>query len=234
MPTKPFGARVRQYLLTGFLVVLPLWVTWLVFNFLLGLVSSAGAPWVRALARALAESAPLTSQWLLRPWVQTAAAVFLVLVVLYLLGWAATLVIGRQLVGLLERLIERIPLVQTIYGSTKKLVAAFQQKPESVQRVVLIDFPSPEMKTLGLVTRTFVDADTGEELAAVYVPTTPNPTSGYLEIVPLAKVISTNWTVNDAMAFVISGGAVGPSKLNYSKGADPSQPAGPTEPSRPP
>ena len=95
-----------------------------------------------------------------------------------------------------------------------------QKKPDKVQRVVLIPFPTPEMKTVGFVTRVLQDKDTGLELAAVYVPTTPNPTSGYLEIVPLSHVISTDWTIDEAMTFVISGGAVAPDKINYSKSVE--------------
>ena len=93
--------------------------------------------------------------------------------------------------------------MQTIYGSTKKLLSVLQQKPEKLQRVVLIEFPSPEMKTVGFVTRIMKDQTSGKELAAVYVPTTPNPTSGYLEIVPVEKLISTDWTVEEAMTFII-------------------------------
>jgi uncharacterized membrane protein len=217
---KSFRVRLRQYLITGVLVVLPLWITWLVFKFLLGIVSSAGGPWVEAAAHALADSAPGVSRWLLEPWVRKLSAVALVLVGLYGLGWAATRVVGRELLAWFDRLMARIPLVQTIYGSAKKLLAALEQKPERVQRVVLIEFPSAEMKTVGLVTRTLRDVDTGEELAAVYVPTTPNPTSGYLEIVPLAKVISTDWTLDEAMSFIISGGAAGPEKMNYSRSVE--------------
>jgi uncharacterized membrane protein len=71
------------------------------------------------------------------------------------------------------------------------------------------------MKTVGLVTRFLKDTNTGRELAAVYVPTTPNPTSGYLEIVPLDQVTSTDWTVDEALAFIMSGGAVAPDSMNY-------------------
>jgi uncharacterized membrane protein len=85
-------------------------------------------------------------------------------------------------------------------------------KPAGTQRVVLIDFPSPELKSIGFVTRVFVDAG-GRELAAVYVPTTPNPTGGYLEIVPVEKLVATDWSMDQAMAFLLSGGAVGPDKL---------------------
>jgi uncharacterized membrane protein len=73
------------------------------------------------------------------------------------------------------------------------------------------------MKTVGLVTRIFNDADTGEEIAAVYVPTTPNPISGYMELVPTSQLIMLDWTINEAMTFIMSGGAAAPPKLNYSK-----------------
>ncbi len=109
----------------------------------------------------------------------------------------------------------KIPLVQTVYGSVKKLIGVLQQQPEGTQRVVLIGFPSPEMKTVGFVTRQFRDEKTGQELAAVYVPTTPIPTSGYLEIVPLEHLVATDWTLDEAMTFIVSGGAVAPASVRY-------------------
>jgi uncharacterized membrane protein len=111
-----------------------------------------------------------------------------------------------------DRMMERIPLVHSIYGGTKKLMSMMQNKPNGTQRVVLIDFPSPDLKTIGFVTRVFHDAG-GRELAAVFVPTTPNPTGGYLEIVPLERLIATDWSVDQAMAFILSGGAVTPDTL---------------------
>jgi len=71
------------------------------------------------------------------------------------------------------------------------------------------------MKSVGFVTRVIREAGTGRELAAVYVPTTPNPTSGYLEIVPLEKITPTDWTVDQAMSFIISGGAVAPDTIPF-------------------
>ncbi|MCK5639144.1 MAG: DUF502 domain-containing protein, partial [Gammaproteobacteria bacterium] len=127
---------------------------------------------------------------------------------------------GKRMLALMDNIINRIPFVQTVYGATKKLLSALQQKPDGVQRVVLIEFPSKEMKAVGFVTRVFTDKDTGQELAAVYVPTTPNPTSGYLEIVPVEAIVSTNWSMDEAMAFIISGGAVAPKEINYSKSVD--------------
>lgn len=205
----------QRYVITGVLVMVPIWITWLVFSFLFNQLSNFGRPWVRALARWLENVTPAASDWLLAPWFQSLLAALITLLSLYLLGWVTTRVLGRRLVALFESLIERIPLVQTVYGATKKLIAALQQKPDNVQRVVLIEFPTPEMRAVGFVTQVLTDAKTGRKLAAVYVPTTPNPTSGYLEIVPLERVVSTDWTVDEAMTFIISGGTVSPGGINY-------------------
>src|SRR5690606_29419745 len=99
-------------------------------------------------------------------------------------------------------------------GGTKKLLSGLQSKPSGTQRVVLIDFPSPDLKSIGFVTRVFRDAG-GRELAAVYVPTTPNPTGGYLEIVPVERLTATDWSVDQAMAFILSAGAMAPDVLPF-------------------
>jgi uncharacterized membrane protein len=210
--------HLQRYLLAGVLTVIPIWITWVVFQFIFNQLSQIGLPWVRGLSRTVQTFAPTVARWLLEPWFQYALAVLVTLIGLYVLGWVATRVVGRRLLGVIDRIVERIPLVQTIYGGTKKLLSALQTKPENVQRVVLIEFPMEYMKTVGFVTRVMRDYDTGMELAAVYVPTTPNPTSGYLEIVPLDRIVSTDWTVDEAMTFIISGGAVAPDVLHYTKG----------------
>jgi uncharacterized membrane protein len=122
-------------------------------------------------------------------------------------------VIGRRVLDAFDGLLHRIPLVQTIYGGTKKLMTVLQNKPGGMQRVVLIDFPRRGMKVVGFVTRTMVEEGTGREMAAVYIPTTPNPTGGYLELVPVDELTPTDWTMDQAMAFIISGGAVAPDTL---------------------
>jgi len=211
--------HIRRYLLSGVLTVIPLWVTWLVFEFVFNQLSKVGTPWVRVFSRSIQGEYPTLARWLLEPWFQSVVAVLLILVGLYLIGWLVSRVVGRRLLNAFEAMVARLPMIQNVYGLVKKLISALQQKPDKVQRVVLIEFPSPEMKTVGFVTRTMVDAATGKELAAVYVPTTPNPTSGYLEIVPVERLVSTDWTVDQAMNFVISGGAVGPDRVPYGRDA---------------
>jgi uncharacterized membrane protein len=121
-----------------------------------------------------------------------------------------------RLLGWFESLVARIPFASTIYGSARQLLDILQTKPDGTQRVVLIDFPHDQMKSIGFVTRVLKEHGTGRELAAVYVPTTPNPTSGYLEIVPVERITPTDWSVDQAMSFIISGGAVSPDAIPFS------------------
>ena len=207
--------NTRRYLLIGLLTAAPLWVTWLVFDFIFTQLSKLGAPWVLALSRGARRNYPSFADFLLLPQFQSVLGVVFTLVVLYSLGWLASQVIGQRIIGWLERLVQSIPLVAAIYGGTKRFLAVIKEKPSGVQRVVLISFPSPDMKAVGFVTRVIRDEVTGEELAAVYVPTSPNPTSGYIEIVPLSQVVSTDWSMDEAMSFVMTGGATSPERIRF-------------------
>jgi len=154
--------------------------------------------------------------------VQYVLAAMFTLAGLYAVGLFTSWVLGRRLITWMESLLGRLPVVQTIYGATKRFLESVQKPPVSGQRVVLIAFPSPEMKAVGFVTKVMTDPDTGRELAAVYVPTSPNPTSGYIEIVPLDEVTPTDWSLEEATAFVMTGGANAPDKLRF--GARPGEP----------
>lgn len=213
-------SKTKRFILAGLLTVIPLWITWLVLRFLFQLLAKAGEPAISWMAGRLPQSLQATVE---SPVFTNLFSILLVVVALYSVGRLTTVVVGRRVLALFEAILAKIPLVNVIYGAVKKLVTVLQEKPGGgLQRVVLIDFPSPEMKTVGLVTRVLKDTSTGRDLAAVYVPTTPNPTSGYLEIVPLERVTSTDWTLDEAMAFIMSGGAVAPDTMNYD---DPPSPA---------
>lgn len=211
---------MQRYFLAGILTTIPLLVTWLLVDFLLNLLRSFGEPVVRWISSHMQDFLPGFSAWLMKPWFQAAVAVVLVVAVLVVTGWLATRYIGRRFLAFFDSMMDRLPMVRNIYGSVKKLLDVIQTRPDGVKRVVLIDFPSRDMKAVGIVTRTLVDEDSGRTLVAVYVPTTPNPTSGYLEIVPLENVTSTNWSFDEAMSFIISGGAVAPSSMNFDKSTD--------------
>ncbi len=208
-----------RYLITGVLTVMPLWVSYLVFDFVFGVLSKFGTPWVRLLSTTLQPALPTVADWLTRPWLDETLAAASTAIALYILGWATTRVVGRQVVAAVERLIDRIPLLKFVYGAVRKIITIIREKPEGLQRVVLIEFPHTEMKCVGLVTRMFEDAVTGEKLAAVFVPTAPNPSSGYLEIVPVGRLISTDWTFDQAMNFCVTMGAVAPDRVHFAHSA---------------
>lgn len=217
MSEKPSKSRLAQLFLTGLLTLLPLWLTWIVLRFVFVLMSDISRPWVKPILLGLAQASPSTLGWLAAPWVQAAVALLGTAGVIVLVGVLARQVIGQRLLRWFEGFIARIPLANTIYGSARKLLDILQKSPDGTQRVVLIDFPSPDMKAVGFVTKVIREAGTGRELAAVYVPTTPNPTSGYLEIVPVENITPTDWSVDEAMSFIISGGAVSRDEIPFSR-----------------
>jgi uncharacterized membrane protein len=209
--------KLQKYFLTGLLTLLPIWLVWIVFKFVFALLSGISAPVVGPLMAGIAARDPLMFGWLGDSWVQTAIALFATVMFIMLVGASARRVVGQKMLIWFEALIARIPLAKTIYGSARQLLDLLQTKPDGTQRVVLIDFPHNEMKSVGFVTRILHDERTGAELAAVYVPTTPNPTSGYLEVVPVDRLTPTDWTVDQAMTFIISGGAVSPDKIPFER-----------------
>ena len=209
--------RLRAYFFTGLLTLLPIWLVWIVFKFVLGMLSDISQPVVAPLSGQLANAHPEMLGWLDDPFTQSAIAVLATVAFIVAVGGLARRVVGQRLLAWVEGLIARIPLLKTVYGSARKLLDLLQTKPDGTQRVVLIDFPHRDMKCIGFVTRVMREQGTGRELAAVYVPTTPNPTSGYLEIVPVELLTPTDWSVDEAMAFIISGGAVSPEVIPFNR-----------------
>ncbi|MFN3964089.1 MAG: DUF502 domain-containing protein [Silanimonas lenta] len=210
--------NLRTWFLTGLLTLLPLWLAWLVVSFLFGLLVDLSRPWVGPLLIGLSRLSPELFGWLLNPWVLPVVALVGTLAVIIGVGALTQRVVGQTLLGFVEGLIARVPLVNVVYSSARKLLDLLQHPPGGTgQRVVLIDFPNRDMKAVGFVTRLLREEGSGRELAAVYVPTTPNPTSGYLEIVPVDRLTPTDWSFDEAMAFIISGGAVAPEAIPFDR-----------------
>jgi uncharacterized membrane protein len=202
---------LQRNILAGIITIGPLFVTYLIFSFLLGALAKAGLPVVQLFATIFPEN------WLRQPWLQSALAVVLTLVVLWIVGRVTSLVIGRQAFELFEALLERLPFVAKIYTSVRQLLDSMMAKKESSQRVVLVDFPVQGQKSIGFLTRTMTDSVTGEALAAVLLPNAINPTSAFLQILPLQKVTDTDLTMEQAMSMIMTGGAVGPDSIRFSQ-----------------
>jgi uncharacterized membrane protein len=215
---KPASSRGLQgKIILGLLTILPLAVVWWVLSFLVGFLSWLGRPMVDAIFRISPLQGGHMPSWLNDETVLTAIAVVVALWIIYIVGAIASNVIGARLIRWLGQLIDRIPLVRQVYGAVQKLVQSLSNKPDGVERVVLLPFPTPEMRAIGFVTKTFTDAASGQELAAVYMPTAVNPTCGYLEIIPIDKCVETDLTADQAMNMILSGGATAPDTVRFGR-----------------
>ncbi len=201
---------LQSNILAGILTIGPLFVTYLIFRFLLNTLAEAGLP----LLKLLQTFEP--NFWITAPWGQSLLAVLLTLVLLYLVGRLTSLVIGRQAFNLFETVLERLPFVAKVYTSVRQLLDTMMAKKDTSQRVVLVDFPIPGQKSVGFLTRRMTDLNTGAPLAAVLLPNAINPTSAFLQILPMDRVIETDLTMEQAMSMLMTGGAVGPETLRYS------------------
>jgi uncharacterized membrane protein len=202
---------LQRNILAGIITIGPLFVTYLIFSFLLGALAKAGLPVIQLFAAIFPEN------WLNQPWLQSVLAIVLTLAMLYVVGRVTSLVIGRQAFDLFEAVMERLPIVAKIYTSVRQLVDSMMAKKESSQRVVLVDFPIAGQKSIGFLTRTMTDEATGELLAAVLLPNAINPTSAFLQILPIYRVTETDLSMEQAMSMIMTGGAVGPESIRFSR-----------------
>jgi len=202
---------LQRNILAGIITIGPLFVTYLIFSFLLGELARAGLPVIQLFA------AFFPAAWLSDPWMQWLMAVVLTLFVLYVVGRLTSLVIGRQAFGLFESLLERLPFVAKVYSSVRQLIDTMMAKKETSQRVVLVDFPIQGQKSIGFLTRTMTDEGSGALLAAVLLPNAINPTSAFLQILPIERVVETDLSMEQAMSMLMTGGAVCPETIRYSK-----------------
>ena len=142
--------------------------------------------------------------------------IVLVLCIVYIIGLAASNVIGRQVLNLVERIIRRIPLIKTTYSVGKQLATTLSlPEKQAFKRAVMVEFLKPGMWTIGFVTGTIIDIKRErEKLLKVYIPTPPNPTSGTIVLVKESEARDPGWTVKEALNTVISGGILGPEEIH--------------------
>lgn len=201
---------LKRHILAGIITAGPLFITWLVFTFILGVLANAGLPLVRLIAAAF------PGALLSAPWVQYVLAVLLTVAVFYFVGRATSRVVGLQMFGLFEASLERLPVVNKIYTSVRQAIETLTTKKDGGQRVVLIDFPIPGQKSIGFLTRVIADATTGRPVAVVLVPQAINPSSANLQLLPLERITETDLTMEQAMSMILTGGAVCPEAIRYS------------------
>ena len=137
--------------------------------------------------------------------------IILVLVVLYLTGLIASNVIGKRIFAFLDNITTRIPIIKTTYQVGKQLSNTLSLPEKQIfKKAVLIEYFKQDVWVVGFVTGGLRNEGTGEVLLKVFIPTVPNPTSGFLVIISESQTIDPHWTVEEAIKMVISGGIIGP------------------------
>ncbi len=202
--------NLQSSIFAGILTIGPLFITFLIFRFLLNALAQAGMPAVQLLTAFFPHAS------LSHPWVQSVLAVVLTLAVLYVTGKVTSFVLGRQAFRIFEAVLEKLPFIAKVYTSVRQLVDTMMAKKATSQRVVLVDFPIAGQKSIGFLTRTLTDRATGRTLAAVLLPNAINPTSAFLQILPVERVSETDLSMEQAMSMLMTGGAVGPETIEYS------------------
>lgn len=153
-------------------------------------------------------------------WVIAIISVLLTIILLYAVGLFAANLLGRRVINSFENILDKVPLVKTVYRSSKQVLAIFAgEQSREFQRTALVPFPQEKMRAVGFITSIFRDSVTGEELASVFIPTTPNPTTGYLQILKRKELVELDWSVEDAVRTIMSAGILRPEFLTIVPGA---------------
>ncbi len=211
--------HIRSRIVQGLLLVLPLVITVWLLKVFFDLMDKSVTPLVVALFRAI--GSPDLNRWQTRVGFPV-IGILLTVVAIYLLGLLAGNLVVKRLGRMVESFILRIPIVKGIYGSARQLLDAFSfsGKP-TFTKVALLEYPRRGLWTIGFVTAEFrhrmgpAKADGGEarRTVPVFLPTTPNPTSGWLLFVPEEDLQVLDIAMDDAVKLVVSGGIVSPSDL---------------------
>ncbi len=187
------------------LLLAPLIVTFWAFSKIVDIVGGSFRPIYQAYL-------PETLQRI--PFLWDLVATLVVVLLVTALGYLSQYVFGKLFLSIAERAIRRIPAVGAVYNSVKQIVATFRAENRNLfNKVVVVEFPREGLWSLGFLTNKQQGephAQTGSECWTVFIPTTPNPTSGFLMIVPRDKVRELEMPVGDGMKMIISGGAVIP------------------------
>lgn len=195
-------ARLQTYLLRGLMVVVPLGITMYAVMICYRLTAALLVPLVRMTAIELPEYAIVI------------LSVLLFTAIVFSLGMVAAATAGRRIIRFFEQLLQRIPLVKTIYGASKQVVDIIvpQDAGANYQAAVLVDFPFEGVKSIAFLTGK-ITLNGGDSFYKVFVPTTPNPTSGYLELYRPEQVQAIGLSVEDAIKSVMSAGILLPGTL---------------------
>lgn len=216
-------ASLRRSFFSGIVLLAPLGITFFVFNWL---VIKIGGSARDQLLFFIPEDL-ISRQGLGMVW--NTLATIIVLLLITLLGFLSRYFIAKFLISIGERFLNNVPIINTVYTSVKQIVETFSSQNRAVfQKVAIVQFPRPGSYAIGFLTgdaKGEIQIKTNPHLRNVFIPTTPNPTSGFLVMIPEQDIQILDMTVGQGMKLIISGGAVAPpyppvaEKLDFEKDA---------------
>lgn len=196
--------HLKKKLGAGLLVIIPIGITIFILRFLFNLADGVLAPYIRQ------TFAFLFGEGRYIPGLGMIAGGLVV----YLTGLVASNVFGSRLFGVWDRLLSRIPLIKSIYTSSKQVLQVFSSgNRQAFRQAVYVEFPKEGCFSIAFVTNS-VQAVSGKRYNTLFIPTSPNPTSGYVLILEEDKVFPTAFGVEEAMKIIISGGMVTPEMIH--------------------
>jgi len=201
-PEKSFFSEIRTTFLRGFVVIIPLGLTYWFFSSLLNAIDGILSP---VLERLIGQKVP-------------GLGFISMMLIIFIVGLLSRNLVGKILFSSFERLLKQIPLVRSVYNAIKELVGAFTigGKGKTFREVVMIEYPRPGLYTLAFVTNEMPYYSQGNQathLVNVYIPNPPNPTSGVLILVPKEQVRHLNLSIEQGLKLVLSGGIVTPERF---------------------
>lgn len=207
-PRRRFWQRLRNYFITGIIVTAPIVLTIYLVTLVVSLIDQKVLPLLGARYN------PETYL----PFAVPGIGVLIFVVAITIIGWLTTGLVGRRIVRLGETILERMPVIRSVYSALKQIFeTVFSQSSRAFRDVVLIPYPREGCWALGFATGTTkgeVQDAIRDEVVNVFLPTTPNPTSGFLLFLPKKDVIFLKMTVEQGIKLVISGGVVTPDLLD--------------------
>ena len=205
---RKIQSNIRQRLLAGALLFLPFGVALLVMRWLFGVLKSFLQPIMKGFLSGIDKIAFLNE--IPDTYINIAAVIASVLILLfslYLVGLLGQFLIGRKLIAFGENVLLQIPLIRTIYSASKQVIQSFSQDNTAFKSVVIVEFPRPDFLALAFLTGYIQDSE-GKRYCKVFIPTSPNPTTGFFEIIPEEKARETALTIEEGFKMIISGGVV--------------------------
>ena len=196
---KSVYSRIRNYFIAGIFVLIPIGITIYLTIFLINISSK------------LIPQAINPDKYL--PYEIPGLEILIALFLITFIGWLSLTFIGKRAVSLLEGVLNRIPILRTIYSSAEQLLENFSQDKKNKKSVVLVQYPRQGIWAVGFATKENtgkIKSAIGQDTINVFVPTTPNPTSGFLLMFPKKDVIYLDLTFEEASKFIVSAGSINP------------------------